>query len=79
VTCTDQWLDSPSDIWPVGGVKLVAPHSGGSWSAARVTDAETQAARLVAFGQDLAQDGEQRYADAHGAATTAGRAGQWTR
>jgi hypothetical protein len=39
-----------------------------------VADAEAEAARLVAAAQDLAQDGEQRYADAYSAAT----AGGWT-
>lgn len=39
-----------------------------------VAAADAEAARLVAAAQDLAQDGEQRYADAYGAATAAG----WT-
>jgi hypothetical protein len=39
-----------------------------------IVDAEAEAARLVAGAQDLAQDGEHRYADAYGAAT----AGGWT-
>jgi hypothetical protein len=39
-----------------------------------VAEAETNAARLVAAAQDLAQDGEQRYAEVYSAAT----AGGWT-
>ncbi len=37
-----------------------------------IADAEAEAARLVAAAQNLAQDGEQRYADAYSAATTGG-------
>jgi hypothetical protein len=37
-----------------------------------VADAEAEAARLVAAAQDVAQDGEQRYADVYGAATAEG-------
>ena len=39
-----------------------------------VAAAQAEAARLVAAAQDLVHDGEQRYADAYTAATTAG----WT-
>ncbi len=37
-----------------------------------VAAAQAEAARLVAAAQDLVHDGEQRYADAYTAATTAG-------
>lgn len=39
-----------------------------------VADAEAEAANLVAAAQDCAREGEQRYADAYGAATGGG----WT-